>query len=138
MNKDIAEACDRGKGPGELRGQNAQFTHPHDRIMIIYRFPGLLKRNDTVTNINAALCGHFKVPVMICINKYDLNLENSARIEKLACADGYPVVGRVPFDPVFTRAMIQGQTLFEFDGNGPAGQQLKSVWDAIIHHPVMT
>ena len=79
------------------------------------------------------LCRHFKVPVMVCINKYDLNLENSAEIESLAGAGDYPVVGRVPFDPVFTRAMVQGQTLFEYDGQGPAGQHLRRVWDVIIH-----
>ena len=83
------------------------------------------------------LCRHFKVPVMVCINKYDLNPENSANIENLAREGGYPIVGRVPFDPVFTRAMVQGQTLFEYDGNGPAGQHVRSVWDAITRNEAM-
>jgi len=77
------------------------------------------------------------VPVMVCINKYDLNPENSTKIENLAREGGYPVVGRVPFDPVFTTAMVKGQTLFEYDGNGPAGQHLRAVWDAIIHSEAM-
>ncbi len=77
------------------------------------------------------LCHHFKVPMMVCINKYDLNPENSVAIEKLAGEGGIPVVGRVPFDPTFTRAMIQGQTILEYDGNGPAGENLRKVWNAI-------
>jgi MinD superfamily P-loop ATPase len=83
------------------------------------------------------LCGHFKVPVMVCINKYDLNPENSARIEELAREGGFPVVGRVPFDPVFTRAMVQGQTLFEYDGQGTAGENLRSAWAAIMNSQPM-
>jgi MinD superfamily P-loop ATPase len=55
------------------------------------------------------LCQHFKVPVMVCINKFDLNPDNSATIERMARDGGLPVVGRVPFDPAFTRAMVQGK-----------------------------
>ena len=84
------------------------------------------------------LCRHFKVPVMVCINKFDLNPENSTTIERMANDGGLPVVGRVPFDPAFTRAMVQGKTLLEFDGNGPAGEQLRLVWANIMRTPAMT
>lgn len=83
------------------------------------------------------LCRHFNVPVMVCINKFDLNLDNSALIEKMARDQGIPLVGRIPFDPAFTRAMVQGQTLVEFDGNGSAGAYLREVWTAILRTPAM-
>ncbi len=83
------------------------------------------------------LCRHFNVPVMVCINKYDLNPQNSARIERLARESDFPVVGRVPFDSVFTRAMVKGQTILEYDGGGIAGQHLRSVWEAVIHCAAM-
>ncbi|BBO85274.1 ATP-binding protein [Desulfosarcina ovata] len=84
------------------------------------------------------LCQHFKVPVMVCINKYDLNLENSATIEKMARESDLPVVGRVPFDPAFTRAMVQGLTLVEFDAEGDAAAHLRQVWNTIMQVPAMT
>jgi len=84
------------------------------------------------------LCRHFKVPVMVCINKFDLNPENSATIERMARDGGLPVVGRIPFDPAFTQAMVQGKTLLEFDGNGSAAGGLRQVWAAIINTPAMT
>ena len=84
------------------------------------------------------LCRHFKVPVMVCINKFDLNPENSDAIEKMAAEAGLPVVGRVPFDPAFTRAMVQGKTLIEYDGSGPAGDAIRQVWAAIMRTPVMS
>jgi MinD superfamily P-loop ATPase len=83
------------------------------------------------------LCRHFKVPVMVCINKFDLNPENTTTIENMARDGGLPVVGRVPFDPDFTRAMVQGKTLLEFDGNGSAAGVLRQVWAAIMNTPAM-
>lgn len=83
------------------------------------------------------LCQHFKVPVMVCINKFDLNPENCSRIEALAREGDFPVVGRVPYDPVFTRAMVQGKTLFEYDGEGTAAEHLRSVWKRIMNTAAM-
>jgi len=84
------------------------------------------------------LCRYFKVPVMVCINKFDLNPENSAKIENIARDAGLPVVGRIPFDPNFTRAMVQGKTLIEYDENGPASESVRQVWSAIMSSPAMT
>jgi MinD superfamily P-loop ATPase len=84
------------------------------------------------------LCRHFKVPVMVCINKYDLNLEKSSEIEALAREGELPIVGRVPYDAVFTRAMVQGKTLFEYDGEGSAAEHLRSVWKTIMNTAAMT
>jgi MinD superfamily P-loop ATPase len=83
------------------------------------------------------LCRHFKVPVMVCINKFDLNPDNSATIERMAREGGLPVVGRVPFDQTFTRAMVQGKTLLEYDGTGPAGVCLRQVWQGILNTSAM-
>jgi len=84
------------------------------------------------------LCRHFKVPVMVCINKFDLNTENCVKIETIANDAGLPVVGRIPFDPNFTRAMVQGKTLIEYDESGPASQSIRQVWSAIMGSPAMT
>jgi MinD superfamily P-loop ATPase len=83
------------------------------------------------------LCRHFKVPVMVCINKFDLNPENCRIIEAMAADGGLPVVGRVGFDPAFIRAMIQGRTLVEFDGSGAAAHQLRRIWDTISQTSAM-
>jgi len=85
-----------------------------------------------------ALCRHFKVPVMVCINKSDLNPNNTATIERMARDGNLPVVGHIPFDPAFTRAMVQGKALLEFDGNGLTGEHLRQVWTAIMRTPAMT
>jgi len=40
-------------------------------------------------------------------------------------------MGRIPFDPMFTYAMIQAQTVFEYDGKSPVGKALRHVWQQL-------
>ena len=59
------------------------------------------------------LCRHFQTPLAVIINKHDLNYEETARIEAF-CLDGsYPVLARLPHDPLITRAMVQGKVITE-------------------------
>jgi len=79
----------------------------------------------------AQLADHFKVPAMICVNKFDINLELTREIEKYAATKGLPCLGRIPFDPVFTQAMIQAQTVFEYDGQSTVGRAIRSTWQQL-------
>ena len=79
----------------------------------------------------AELAGHFKVPAMICVNKFDLNEDETKVIEDTAREKGMEVLGRIPFDPVFTKAMVQGQTIFEYDPKAAACECVKRIWDRV-------
>ncbi|NVM21562.1 MAG: P-loop NTPase [Desulfobacterales bacterium] len=79
----------------------------------------------------AQLAAHFKVPAMVCVNKFDLNPDQAQAIEELSRQRGINVLGRVPFDPVFTKSMIQGQTIFEYNTQSEAGRAVKQIWDKI-------
>lgn len=83
------------------------------------------------------LCDHFKIPAMVCVNKFDLNPEKTDELEKFALEKGIPVVGRVPFERRFVEAMIHVKTIFEYDRNSQAASAMKKVWDAIWALPVM-
>lgn len=76
----------------------------------------------------AQLAAHFKVPAMICVNKFDLNLELTREIEKYAEEKDIACLGRIPFDPIFTKAMIQAQTVFEYDGRSSVGEAIQDTW----------
>lgn len=58
------------------------------------------------------LSAHFHVPVVICVNKWDLNLDMTAKIESYAREQGLSLAGNIPFDPIFTTSMVTGQTIF--------------------------
>jgi len=61
----------------------------------------------------ARLCGHFQVPLAVIINKHDLNPDETDRIEVFCGEEGYPVLGRLPHDPLVTQAMVQGLVVTE-------------------------
>jgi MinD superfamily P-loop ATPase len=75
------------------------------------------------------LAGHFHIPGMVLINKYDLNQEMTDRIETY-CREKGLVAGRLPYDPVVTEAMIQGKTIPEMNGTG-LGAEIKTLWDKV-------
>ncbi|MCG6880529.1 MAG: 4Fe-4S binding protein [Deltaproteobacteria bacterium] len=78
------------------------------------------------------LAAFFKVPAMLCVNKFDLNPEMGKAIEAFAREKNVKPIGRVPFDPDFTRAMVAGKTIVEFNESGEACRAVKSVWENLI------
>jgi MinD superfamily P-loop ATPase len=79
----------------------------------------------------AQLAAHFRVPAMVCVNKFDLNPGEAEAIENFAKEKDAHVLGRIPFDPVFTRSMVQGQTIFEFNTDSEATHAIKQIWEKV-------
>ena len=86
----------------------------------------------------AELARHFKIPAMICINKYDLNEEMSKEIESETDSLELITVGRIPFDPGFTRAMVAGQTIVEYDPYSLLAQTVNSIWRTVRSSEFLT
>jgi MinD superfamily P-loop ATPase len=79
------------------------------------------------------LARHFEVPAAVCVNKWDLNPEMTARIERGASGCGAWTAGRVRYDPGVTAAQIQGKTVVEIDA--PSGNDIRNLWNAICNFP---
>lgn len=79
----------------------------------------------------AELAAVFRIPAMVCTNKFDLNLRQTAAIESWAEARRLTVLGRIPFDPVFTAAMVQGRTVLEHDAASAGSQAVRQVWNRL-------
>ncbi len=73
---------------------------------------------------------HFRVQPLICINKCDLNPEQSERIRALGRQAGAPVVGEIPFDEQVNEALMDGQTVVEA-GDGPAAKAIREVAERV-------
>ena len=78
------------------------------------------------------LAEHFTVPFLLCINKYDINLELSEQIKKEAQARRIKIAGMIPFDSAFTSAMVEGKTIVDYDRHSPLVDNLKQIWTTII------
>ena len=77
------------------------------------------------------LANHFNVAAMLCVNKFDLNYDLTRDIEHFAKEEGMSCLGRIPFDPIFTEAMVKGQTLIEYNRESKAGHAVKEIWNAL-------
>ena len=66
----------------------------------------------------AELCGHFRIRLAVIINKFDLNPEEADRIEAFCRSKGHEAIGRLPYDPVVTRAMVEGLVVTELPETG--------------------
>jgi len=57
----------------------------------------------------------FKVPVVVCINKYDVNLEFTEKIEAFCLDSKIECIGRIPYDREVVRAVNQGVTIVDYE-----------------------
>jgi MinD superfamily P-loop ATPase len=73
---------------------------------------------------------HFGIPAMVVINKFDLNPAHTADIVSQCRSAGIDVIGRIPFDPVVTEAMVEGSPITAYQ-DGPVTQALQVVWEEI-------
>ncbi|MCD6248675.1 MAG: 4Fe-4S binding protein [Hadesarchaea archaeon] len=73
---------------------------------------------------------HFGIPASVCINKHDINEEKTKEIETFCRTRGVPVLGKLPYDDVATKAMINGQTVIEYS-NSELSRELKKVWEKV-------
>ncbi|MDK2820928.1 MAG: hypothetical protein PWP31_893 [Clostridia bacterium] len=73
------------------------------------------------------LAKHFNVPVTVCINKYDLDMQKSQQIEEYCLKQGIEVVGKIPFDEGVAQALA-GAKPITVASNGKAAKAIKSIW----------
>jgi len=73
---------------------------------------------------------HFKIPSLVCINKYDVNLENSEKILEHCKNNNIPVVGKLPYDISMTRAMVKEKSIIEYSKSKLSSEIIK-MWEEI-------
>ena len=76
------------------------------------------------------VCRHFGVPTLVCINKYDINEENTHQIESFCLSQGVKVAARISFDNVVTKALVQGIPVVEYSRNG-VSHQIEALWEIV-------
>ncbi|MDZ8118005.1 ATP-binding protein [Pontiella agarivorans] len=76
------------------------------------------------------LVSHFRIPAMVCVNKWDINKEMTSQIEALAESMNAVPVGRVPYDAAVTAAQVNARALVE-SSDGAAARAVRGIWGAI-------
>jgi len=76
------------------------------------------------------LARHFDIPMLVCVNKWDLNPEITEKIELQARNNQVGVCGRIRYDRSVTEAQLKVQSVIEH-GNSPAAEDIMKVWEKV-------
>ena len=98
-------------------------------LVLIVTEPTLSAISDLKRIYNVAC--HFKIPSLVCINKYDINIQNSNKIEEYCIKKDIPVVGRINYDTIMTKAMVKEKTIIEYSNN-KLSDEIKEMWSEIL------
>lgn len=71
--------------------------------------------------------GIFNVLPVVCVNKYDTNIENTGKIEDYCYRNDIPFMGRIPFDLEAVQAINSGETIVDRDC--AAGRAVKEIYE---------
>ncbi|MCK5848467.1 MAG: ATP-binding protein [Caldisericia bacterium] len=76
------------------------------------------------------LCKHFKVPIYVCVNKFDLNIKNTDWIKNYTIENNETWIGTIPYDNSVTDAQNLGIPVVNLP-KSLAGESIKEMWAKI-------
>jgi MinD superfamily P-loop ATPase len=76
------------------------------------------------------LAEHFKIPSAVCINKCDINSENTDRIVAYCEKNGSRIIGKIPYEPKVVEALVNRKTVMEYPCNEIQGI-VQRMWEEV-------
>ncbi len=73
---------------------------------------------------------HFGVLTKLIVNKYDLNIDMTGRIQEYCKDNNIDLIGKIPFDKSMVEAMVQGKTIIEYS-DGRVKEEIVSAWEKL-------
>ncbi len=77
-----------------------------------------------------SLTKQLRVPAMVCVNKWDINIAATEMIKDFAQSQGIGFAGLVRYDKAVTQAQRKLETVTEFCSEGVA-VDIQSIWNAV-------
>jgi MinD superfamily P-loop ATPase len=96
-------------------------------MVLVVAEPSVSGISDMERIVKTAKTFHTKLAV--CINKYDVNIDNSKKIEQFCDENKLPFAGRIPFDPDVVKAVNSGITIVDIDC--ASGRAVSAVYDKV-------
>jgi MinD superfamily P-loop ATPase len=79
------------------------------------------------------LLEHFDIEPLVCVNRYDINKENTELIQEFCKKEDIQMLGIIPFDPTVTKATVDGKPIVEFDPSCSASRAIREMWRRLDH-----
>ena len=93
-----------------------------DMVLIVAE-PSVSGISDMKRIVDTAL--KFGTKIAVCINKFDINITNSEKIEEFCRKEGISFLGKVPFDSKAVKAINIGKTIIDIEcESGKATKEL--------------
>ena len=71
----------------------------------------------------------FSINPIVCINKCDINKRNADKIISFCNDNNIAVVGKIPYDPAVTKAMVAEEAVVKY--GGVVADKIISMWEAV-------
>lgn len=98
-----------------------------DHVLVITE-PSLSGLHDMQRAIS--LVKGFNIPLTAVINKYDINVEVSSKIEEWLKESGVSLAGKIPYDTSVIKSMVQRKCVVE-SGQGLAASAIRDIWNYV-------
>jgi MinD superfamily P-loop ATPase len=102
-------------------------------LALLVTEPTLSAEHDLLRAIK--LLKQFNVPGALCVNKWDINPELTAAIEKAAAEMGIPAAGRIRYDVAISKAQAEAKAVVEMDA--PSCADFYALWDYLNRNTAM-
>ena len=77
------------------------------------------------------LLEHFSVLPLVCVNMYDINIDNAKTIVNFCEENRIEIAGKVPFSPKVTEAMVNGKTIIDYSPESVVAREIKRTWQKV-------
>lgn len=99
-------------------------------LALLVAEPGVSGKHDLERIIQTL--EHFNIPILICINKFDVYPAGCDAIRRLAISRGYKIIGEIPFDDAIPKAMVQAKPITSFDPENPASCEIRKISEYLL------
>lgn len=99
-------------------------------LVLIITEPTLSGRHDL--DRVADLAAGFNIPMMLAVNKFDLNPVMAEQIEQYARKRNIKAIGKIRYDNAFTEAQIQKSTVLEYTDSA-VSRDIKALWKNVTY-----
>jgi len=98
---------------------------------------GLVVAEPTMSGIHdlkraLQLLRHFGVPPFVCVNMHDINRDNADKIVSFCRENSIEVVGKIPFNPAATEAMVNRRPVIEYAPESDIAKEIEAMWKRIF------
>lgn len=72
----------------------------------------------------------FNIKSFVCINKFDINLNNTDKLEKFCSENNIEILGKIPYDEKVPENLSNKKIIVD-DQSSEAGKEIKRIWEKL-------